>query len=84
MLLREAAAKLNLDPAVLSKFERGERIPNQEQVLSFAQFYGENENVFIKEWFSDKIFNELKNEPLSREIIKAAVKKLNFTKNKIE
>lgn len=80
MLLREAAAKLNLDPAVLSKFERGERIPNQEQVLNFAHFYGENENVFIKEWFSDKIFNELKNEPLSREIIKAAVKKIELYK----
>ncbi len=80
MLLREAAAKLNIDPAVLSKFERGERIPNQEQVLNFAQFYGENANIFIKEWFSDKIFYELKNEPLSSEIIKAAVKKIELYK----
>jgi transcriptional regulator with XRE-family HTH domain len=42
LLLRQVAASLELDTALLSKFERNERKPNKEQVLAFAKFYAVN------------------------------------------
>lgn len=39
LFLRQVGAELNIDQAIISKFERNERKPTKEQVLKFAKFY---------------------------------------------
>ncbi len=82
LLLRQVAAALEMDTALLSKFERDERHPNKEQVLAFAKFYHVNTDEFLLAWFSDKIANEMQNEDLAKQALKAADKKIDFRKKK--
>ena len=39
LFLRQVAASVDIDQAIISKFERGERKPTKEQVEKFADFY---------------------------------------------
>ena len=36
LFLRQVAAEMEIDQAIISKFERGDRKPTKEQVLKFA------------------------------------------------
>lgn len=82
LLLRQVAAALEMDTALLSKFERNERKPNKDQVLSFAKYYNVNADVMILAWLSDKIAGEIKNEAFAKEVLQAAEKKVELFKTK--
>lgn len=82
LLLRQVAAALAMDTALLSKFERDERKPNKEQVLAFAEFYNVNADELLLAWLSDKIAGEVQNEDLAREVLKAAEKKVELFKRR--
>lgn len=82
LLLRQVAAALELDTALLSKFERDERKPNKEQVLAFAKFYNVNADELLLAWLSDKIANEIQNEDLAKQALKAADRKIDLLKKK--
>jgi transcriptional regulator with XRE-family HTH domain len=75
MLLRQVGAAIEIDQALVSKFERGERKPSREQVLLFAKLFSIEENELMIAWLSDKLANEVQNEDLAKEAIKAAEKK---------
>ncbi|TSA25359.1 MAG: XRE family transcriptional regulator [Bacteroidetes bacterium] len=55
ILLRQIAAALEIDPAIMSKFERGERKPNREQVKRIARFLKADENELLTLWLADKV-----------------------------
>jgi hypothetical protein len=77
------AAALEMDTALLSKFERDERKPNKEQVLAFAKYYDTDANELLLAWLSDKLAEEVQHEDLAEEALKAAGKKVElFKKNK--
>ena len=82
LLLRQVAAALEMDTALLSKFERDERQPNKEQVLAFAKFYSVSADELLLAWLSDKIANEMQNEGLAKQALKAADEKIDFRKKK--
>lgn len=82
LLLRQVAAALEMDTALLSKFERDERKPNKEQVLAFAKYYNANPDELLLAWLSDKIANEVQNEDLASQAIKEAGKKVEQHKKK--
>lgn len=82
LLLRQVAAALEMDTALLSKFERDERKPNKEQVLAFAKYYNVNADELLLAWLSDKIAGEVQNEDLAKEALKAAEKKVELFKRK--
>ena len=82
LLLRQVAAALEMDTALLSKFERDERKPNKEQVLAFAKYYNVKADELLLAWLSDKIAGEVQNEDLAKEALKAAEKKIDFFKRK--
>ena len=81
LLLRQAAS-LEMDTALLSKFERDKRKPNKEQVLVFAKYYNANADELLLAWLSDKIAEEVKDENLAQEALKAAEKKVELLKRK--
>lgn len=75
LLLRQVAAKLDIDTAILSKIERGERKPNREQILMLAEILELNKNELIIHFLSEKIACEIANEELGLQILKESEKK---------
>lgn len=80
LFLRQVAAALEIDQALISKFEKGNRKPSKEQVEKFANFFGLNKNELIIAWKSDLIYYELKGEKLANEILKVAERKIQYSK----
>lgn len=81
-LLREVAASIGIDPALLSKIERGERLPSREKVLKFAKYFKLEKDELIVAWLSDKLVNELEGEDLAKDALKIAEKKIERKKKK--
>lgn len=82
LLLREVGAKLSLDPTILSKIERDERMPTREQVKALADFYKDQKNEVIIAWLSDKLFNEVQNEDLALQAMQVAEEKIKNKKTR--
>lgn len=82
LLLRQVAAALEMDTALLSKFERDERKPSKEQVVAFAEYYKVDANTLLVAWLSDKIAEEVKDEKVASEALKVAERKVELFKKK--
>jgi len=82
LLLRQVAAALEMDTALLSKFERDERKLSKEQVFTFAKYYGIKTDELLLTWLSDKIVGDVQNEDLAKEALKVAEKKVELLKKK--
>lgn len=80
LILRQVASALDIDQAIISKFERGERKPSKEQVEKFAEFYDLDKNKLITSWLSDKIANEILYEENIGEVLKVAEEKALYLK----
>lgn len=80
LLLRQVASALEIDQAIISKFERGERKPTKEQVEKFAEFYNLDKNKLITSWLSDQIANTILYEENIREVLKVAEEKALYLK----
>jgi HTH-type transcriptional regulator, competence development regulator len=76
LLLREVAAEIELDQALLSKIERGERLPTKDQVLRLTAFYGLDVNEVLVAYISDKLVYELRDEELAIEAMQVAERKI--------
>jgi transcriptional regulator with XRE-family HTH domain len=78
--LRKVAASLDIDVAILSKMERGERKITKEVVLKLADIYSYNTDELLILFLSDKILNEIKDEDLGIEALKVAEERLKYIK----
>lgn len=78
LLLREVGAKLSLDPTILSKIERDERMPTREQVKALSDFYKDKKNEVIIAWLSDKLYYEVQDEALALQAMQVAEKKIKY------
>lgn len=79
-ILRQVGAELDIDQAIISKFERGERKPTKEQVLKFATFFDIDQDELLVAWLSDKVVYDLENEALAEEALKVAEEKIQYLK----
>lgn len=82
LLLRQVAAALEVDQAIISKYEKGNRKPNRNQVLAFAKFFNTNEDDLLIAWLSDKVVFELEDEELAMKAMQLAERKIKYQKNK--
>ena len=80
LLLREVGAELSLDPTLLSKIERNDRMPTKEQVKALSKFYKDKKNEVLIAWLSDKLVYELQDEDLGLVAMKVAEKKIEYLK----
>jgi Fic family protein len=76
LTLRKVSSLLDIDVAILSKMERGERNLNKEIILKLARIYKINANELIISFLSDRIVNELYKEGYANEVLKVAEEKL--------
>jgi transcriptional regulator with XRE-family HTH domain len=80
--LRKAAMQADVDVALLSKMERGERKFSKELVLKLAELYNANSDKLLIEFLSEKVLYEIENEDYGLEALKVAEKQLKYKKNK--
>ena len=80
LLIRQVAAKLDIDTAILSKIERGERKPTREQISKLADILELNKDTLIIQFMSEKIANEIADEELGLQILKESEKKYKLVK----
>lgn len=80
LLLRQVAALLEIDTALLSKMERGERRMSREQVVFLSGQFKVDEKELLTLWLSDKILNSVDNDKYAVLGLNQAAKLL---KNKI-
>lgn len=78
--LRKVAALLDIDVAILSKMERGERRITKEVVLKLADIYGYNADELLVSFLSDKILYEIQDEDLGIEALKVAEERAKYIK----
>jgi len=78
--LRKVAALLDIDVAILSKMERGERKITKEVVLKLAEIYDYNPNELLVSFLSDKILYEIQDEDLGIEALKVAEERAKYIK----
>jgi len=70
--LRKVAAFLDIDQAVLSKIERGQRKPKRELVEKLAEFFNTNKEKLLIAWLSDKVLYEVQDDDLALKALQAA------------
>ena len=82
--LRKAAVAIDIDVAILSKMERGERKFSKELVLKLAELYKTNSDKLVIDYLSEKVLYELEEEEFGLEALKVAEKQLEYkrTNNK--
>ena len=74
LLLREVAAKLEMDTAMISKIERGEKKCKKEQLSILAELYDASEKELTILWISDSLILTVKNEKYAAEALKETIK----------
>lgn len=82
MLLRQLAALLEIDSAILSKIERGERKATKEQIIKIAVILGIKQNDMLIQYLSEKIAYEIADEETAKQVLKVAEKKVDYIKSK--
>ena len=77
LLLRQVAAELEVDTALISKIERGDRNASKQQVIEIAKYLKANEEELLTLWLADKIESTFVEEPtIAYQAMKIANKKL--------
>ncbi len=80
LLLRQLAAFIDVDIAILSKIERGERKPTREQIIKIAELLGLNKDEFLIQYLSEKIAYEISEEDNALEVLREAESKIEYLK----
>jgi transcriptional regulator with XRE-family HTH domain len=80
LLLRQVASYLEIDQALLSKIERGERKATRENIIKLASFLGLNEKELLVQFLSEKIAYDFQDEDVAKEALKVAEKKVEYLK----
>lgn len=78
--LRKVAALIDIDAAILSKMERGERKLTKEVVLKLADIYKYSADDLLVSFLSDKIMYEIQDEDLGEKALKVAEQRVKYLK----
>ncbi len=76
--LRIVAAYLDIDQAILSRIERGQRKPTREHVVKLSKYFNTNEEDLLVAWLSDKLVYEVADERLALKALQVAEEKISY------
>lgn len=82
LTLREVGSKVDIDPSLLAKIERGFRQPTMEFINDIADFYNANGKDLLEEWLSDRIAHKVLEAGADLNILKVAEEKAVYIKSK--
>lgn len=80
--LRTVAAYLDIDQAILSRIERGQRKASREQIVKLAAYFNVSEDELLVAWLSDKVVYEVLDEDIALQALKVAEEKVKYNKNR--
>ncbi len=78
LLLRHVSAQLDIDTAILSKIERGERKATREQITRLADLLELDKETLLIQYLSEKILYEIEDEDLGIQALKVAEKQMKY------
>lgn len=81
LLLRQVAAYVDVDQAILSKIERNERKPTKEMLKRLAEILKLNKDELLIQFMSDQIAYEIADEDFASKVLKVAEKKIKYLKS---
>ncbi len=76
--LRTVAAYLDIDQAILSKIERGQRNASRDQVKKLASYFKVKLDDLLVAWLSDKLVYELEDEAVALQALQVAEEKISY------
>ncbi|MBS1636197.1 MAG: helix-turn-helix transcriptional regulator [Bacteroidetes bacterium] len=76
LLLRQVAAYLECDTAMISKVEHGERFLGKEQIEKLAKYYEVEADTLLTLWYADKVLSIVGDDPLGKKGVKKALNEL--------
>lgn len=82
MLLRHLSAELDIDTAMLSKIERGEKTAKREYIEPLAKLFKLDYNELFSLWLADQVFQLVENEEQALQALQIAEKELKNTTKK--
>lgn len=80
LLLREVAANISIDTALLSKIERGKRQATRNQVIKLSKLFNFKNNELLNLWLGEKIAYSIYSENSPKEILKVAESAIKYLK----
>ena len=80
MPLRKVAAYLDIDIAILSKIERGQRKASKNIVIKLSEYYKMDKDRLLVAWLSDNLYDQLEDEEKAFEALQAAEEKFLYRK----
>jgi transcriptional regulator with XRE-family HTH domain len=80
--LRVIAAYLDIDPAIMSRIERGQRKASREQIVKLAAYFNVSEDGLLVAWLSDKVVYEVLDEDIALQALKVAEEKVKYNKTR--
>lgn len=80
LLLRQVAAQIDIDQAILSKIERNERKPTKENIIKLSHVLNLDKEELMIQFMSDKIAYEIADEDCATKVLKVAEKKIRYLK----
>lgn len=81
LLQRQVASVLEIDTAMLSKIERGERRAKKEYIPLLANLLHSNEKELYTIWLADQVYDIIKEVDNPTEILDFAVKEIKAKKH---
>jgi transcriptional regulator with XRE-family HTH domain len=81
LLLRQLAAIVEVDTAILSKIERGERKARREQIINISKALELDEKKMLIEYLSENIAYEILQEESANDVLKVAESKVKYLRN---
>lgn len=72
LLVKQLAHALEIDAGLVSKFEKGTRLPTRDQAIKLADLLETDRNDFITRWLGMKLYKDLGSEPLALEALTLA------------
>ncbi|MBP7808644.1 MAG: helix-turn-helix transcriptional regulator [Bacteroidia bacterium] len=77
LLLRQVAAHLECDTAMVSKVEHGERFLGKEQIEKLAKYFDVESDSLLTLWYADKVISLVGNDPSGKKGLRKALSELN-------
>lgn len=81
LLLRQVSALLDIDMAILSKVERGERKATKEQIVKLAEILDLDKEELLIHYLSEKIAYELVDEDVASQALRVAEERVEYLKS---
>lgn len=81
LLMRELAAKIEVDIAQISRFEKGDRRPTKEQIGKLIDVLQLEKEEVLTLWLSNKIMNDIEGEEVALQALKMVQKRIKKRKD---